>query len=202
MFLFPFHSNFLKILTRLSDFTSSVSLIIPKSGYQYHNLKFSTMISIFAFSTFTPYPIAIYSIIYQSIITESPDLKVDLILISFISLILSFVDVYVSEQLNSWFSFYFPAHFIYGYFATLLCITSIMTFLGIQSSYSFLLTLHNRVLKGKTIHIRKMRLYSKTMKLHQCFTTRHLVCILELLVGHCMNDLFGVLNIREIQNNG
>ena len=110
--------------------------------------------------------------------------------------------MYVSEQLNSWFSFYFPAHFIYRYFATLLCITSIMTFLGIQSSYSFLLTLHNRVLKGKTIHIRKMRLYSKTMKLHQCFTTRHLVCILELLVGYCMNDLFGVLNIREIQNNG
>ena len=72
MFLFPFHSNFLKILTRLSDFTSSVSLIIPKSGSQYHNLKFSTMISIFAFSTFTPYPIAIYSIIYQSIITWEP----------------------------------------------------------------------------------------------------------------------------------
>ena len=33
------------------------------------------------------------------------------------------------------------------------------------------------------------------------FYTRHLVCILELSLGHCMNDLFGGLNIREIQNN-
>lgn len=56
------------------------------------------MISVFAFSTFTPYPIAIYSIIYQSIITESPDLKVDLILICLISLIFSFVDVYQSNS--------------------------------------------------------------------------------------------------------
>lgn len=56
------------------------------------------MISLFAFSTFTPYPIAIYSIIYQSIITDSPDLKVNLILICFISLMLSFVDVYQSNS--------------------------------------------------------------------------------------------------------
>lgn len=33
------------------------------------------------------------------------------------------------------------------------------------------------------------------------FYTRHPVCILELSLGHCMNDLFGGLNIREIQNN-
>ena len=107
-----------------------------------------------------------------------------------------------ATQLMVFLLFSRPLHLGHFIFVTLLCITSIMTFLGIQSSYSSLLTLHNRVLKGKTIHIRKMRLYSKTMKLQQCFTTRHLVCILELLVGHCMNDLFGVLNIREIQNNG